>query len=114
MGKNRKGLNDYENRVMSFMVSHMIRNKVPPTFEEIIENVEGAKSKSTVFYHLNRMKELGYLTQKGTGTMYVPTFMDEKELLVPRETVRKACRILLEAKTEEAYGVAKELASYMK
>lgn len=70
----------YDKNVLSYITEYTKEHKVPPTIDQIIENVPDRTSKSTVHYRLQRMVEAGLLTQKNVKGYYYPTSLDYKML----------------------------------
>lgn len=55
---------DYNERLMAYLEDYVRENKVPPTLDSILENVEGISSKSSLQARLQKLEIAGLVVQK--------------------------------------------------
>ena len=58
-----------DEKIMSFYTKYILTNKVPPSFEFACKHL-GLKSKSSLFYRLQKLSRLGYMTKLPNGKYY--------------------------------------------
>lgn len=87
---------DYDNRLMEYLISYTRENRVPPPLDLILKNVSGISSKSSLQKRLQKLEEAGLLRQKNDKGYYYPTSLEDKEVLVPLSMLTKVCEILIE------------------
>lgn len=87
---------EYNSRLLKYMTEYVREVGVPPTVDLMIENVEGKRSKSTVYNRLQRMVDAGLLVQKNEKGYYYPTSIDMKEVSIPKFLLEQACEKLIE------------------
>ena len=74
---------DYDERLLEYIENYVRINGVPPTLDDMIVNVPGKTSKSTIHARLKKMVEAGDLIQKNKKGYYYPASIDNHEVLVP-------------------------------
>lgn len=87
---------DYDNRLMEYLISYIRENRVPPPLDLILKNVSGISSKSSLQRRLKKLEEGGLVRQKNDKGYYYPTSLEDREVLVPISMLTKACEILIE------------------
>ena len=70
-------------RFVHGLLSYTRNNGVPPTVDQMLANVEGKKSKSTIHARLKNLVNAGLLVQKNVKGYYYPTSIDLDEISVP-------------------------------
>lgn len=104
-------LDNYDERLLNFITEYTRQIGVPPSIDTILENVEGKKSKSTIYNRLQKMVRNGLLTQKNMKGYYYPTSLECKEILIPQTLLIEACRIL--TSIPEGITISQTLYSYV-
>lgn len=79
---------DYDKRLMKYIIHYTKQNRVPPTLELMLENVEGITSKSTLYNHLKKLTSVGLLVQKNVKGYYYPTCLDENTFIIKESLVK--------------------------
>lgn len=87
---------DYDDRLMEYLITYVREHRVPPSLDSIILNVHGISSKSSLQHRLQKLEHAGLVRQKNNKGYYYPTILDDKEVLIPRYLITKACEILIE------------------
>lgn len=103
---------NYDERLIEYITQYVRNEGVPPTVDMMLENVEGKKSKSTVFNRLQKMVDAGLLVQKNKKGYYYPTSIDMKEVSVPKFLLKEAIEALL--KDPSNHQMAGKLYQYLK
>lgn len=87
---------DYDKRLMEYLISYTREHRVPPPLDLILTNVSGLSSKSSLQNRLQKLEKAGLLRQKNVKGYYYPTSLEDKEVLVPLSMLTKVCEILIE------------------
>lgn len=103
---------NYDERLIEYITQYVRNEGVPPTVDMMLENVEGKKSKSTVFNRLQKMVDAGLLVQKNKKGYYYPTSIDTKEVSIPKFLLKEACEALLQ--DPSTHQIAGKLYQYLK
>ena len=87
---------DYNERLIAYITTYTRNNGVPPTVDQMMANVEGKKSKSTIHARLKKLVNAGLLVQKNVKGYYYPTSIDLDEISVPLKFLEKIQADLLD------------------
>ena len=107
----KRASDEYDKKLMSYIETYTRDVGVPPTIDQIIENVGELSSKSSVHARLTKLVYAGLLTQKNVKGYYYPTALESKEVLLPIRLVTKACKILLD--NPDNAELVKEISNYL-
>ena len=102
---------DWDDKALEYITDYTRSVGVPPSIDQIAENVGGLTSKSTIHHHLKQMVDAGLLVQKNKNMYYYPTSIDLGEVSVPKFILEKACEKLLE--NPENATLVKQLSNYI-
>lgn len=80
---------NYNKRLIAYITLYTRNNGVPPTVDQMLANVEGKKSKSTIHARLKNLVNAGLLVQKNVKGYYYPTSIDLDEISVPVKFLEK-------------------------
>lgn len=103
---------DYNLKLLEYITEYVKTNKIPPSVDLMIENVEGKKSKSTVYHRLQGLVQEGLLVQKNVKGYYYPTSLITEEILIPKILVNTIYKYLLKHSNQQE--LADELHQYLK
>ena len=87
---------EYDQNLMEYIETYTREVGVPPTVDQMIENVGEISSKSSVFAHLKKLEAAGLLVQKNAKGYYYPTSLENDEVMIPKNLITEACRKLLD------------------
>lgn len=103
---------DYNLKLLEYITEYVKTNKIPPSVDLMIENVEGKKSKATVYRRLQELVQEGLLVQKNVKGYYYPTSLITEEILIPKILVDTIYKYLLKHSNQQE--LADELHQYLK
>ena len=104
-------LDDYDERLLRYITEYTRDIGVPPTLDQMISNVEGISSKSTLYYRLQNMVRGKLLVQKNVKGYYYPTSIDLAEVSIPKYLLSMACTELI--KQPENASLVKSISNYI-
>lgn len=111
MKSKKNTYDDYNSRLLEYITEYARTNGVPPSVDLMIENVEGKRSKSTVYNRLQELVQEGLLVQKNVKGYYYPTSLITEEILIPKILVDTIYKYLKHSNQQE---LANELHQYLK
>ena len=103
---------DYNLKLLEYITEYVKTNKIPPSVDLMIENVEGKKSKATVYRRLQELVQEGLLVQKNVKGYYYPTSLITEEILIPKTLINIIYKSLTEHSDQQE--LANELHQYLK
>ena len=88
-----KQYKDYNMRLIKYIEEQVVERHIPPTIEEMLQNVPGLQSKSSVFYRLQKLVKEDVLVKvdhNGRGrTYYWPKSLYATSYIVTHEQIKR-------------------------